>query len=189
MVKLTKIYTKIGDQGQTQLTGGNTIAKTSSCIQLIGSIDELNSHLGVACSLLPNDSTLKPLNSLLLCRQQELFNLGADISIPNNIKHKDMPHITTANISALEADMDKWLTALPNLASFILPGGHPCAAALHVTRGVCRRAERDYWLYQDHTTDNTDINGCYLNRLSDWLFVLARRVNQLLSITDTLWQP
>lgn len=189
MVKLTKIYTKTGDHGQTQLTGGVSIAKTASCIQLMGSIDELNAHLGVFRTHITNHTILQHLDATCQRQQQALFNLGADISIPNDIKQPGMPHISAGDIEHLEAEMDQWLIDLPSLNSFILPGGHPGAAALHVARTVCRRAERDYWLHHTNTTERNDLNGRYLNRLSDWLFVLARTVNHLTLVKEPLWEP
>src|ERR671911_2669962 len=169
-VRLTRIYTGGGDRGETSLGDGSRVSKLDCRIAAFGSIDELNSLIGVVLAgELPDE-----LRSVLERVQNELFDVGADVSVPFGVG--DRLRITQAQIDALEADCDRFNADLPELKSFVLPGGSELAARLHVARATCRRAERDVL----DAAERVDINPlviAYLNRLSDLLFILARTAN------------
>jgi cob(I)alamin adenosyltransferase len=177
-----KIYTKTGDKGDTSLFGGKRVAKSSLRIEAYGTVDELNSHLGFARALVPP----KEIDEELLRLQIELFTLGADLATPLAETTLHIARIDETNVARLESVIDKLDEQLPSLKKFILPSGTPVAAQLHITRTVCRRAERA-----------VDVLGrqeplgalplMYLNRLADLLFVLARYVNHLADVPETPW--
>ena len=188
MVKLTKIYTRTGDQGLTHIAGGHRVAKTSLRIRAMGDIDELNSWFGKICYELKTSNQSADALQLSLDVQQQLFNLGAELAILNEDKRDDSPAISQANIDSLEQQLDLMNAGLPTLTSFILPGGNELSTTLHITRAVCRRAERS--LFALHTEEPLRPEAIsYINRLSDWLFVLARFICQQDEISETLWQP
>ena len=169
-VRLTRIYTGGGDRGETSLGDGTRVPKLDCRIAAFGAVDELNSHIGLALAAdLPDE-----LREVLTRVQNELFDLGADLSVPFGVT--DRLRISDAQISALEHDCDRFNAELPDLTSFVLPGGSEVAARLHVARAVCRRAEREAL----EAAEQIDINQLalvYLNRLSDLLFILARTAN------------
>jgi cob(I)alamin adenosyltransferase len=178
-VRLTRIYTRAGDQGETSLGDGSRVSKLDCRIAAFGTVDEVNSLLGLALAAQPPAEMAAVLERV----QNELFDVGADISVPFGIA--DRLRITQAQIDALEADCDGFNADLPELKSFVLPGGSELAARLHVARATCRRAERDVL----DAAERVDINPlviAYLNRLSDLLFILARASNPG---TETLWKP
>ena len=162
---MSKIYTKTGDQGITGLYGGERVSKTDPRIIVNGEIDELNAHIGMLCGLLPDSINLP----LLVTTQENLFNLGANLDLTDNA------------ITELEQSIDAMTASLPELKHFILPSGHPAANAAHIARTVCRRAER--------AMVASGKSSPYLNRLSDWLFTLARYINVKTGHTETLWLP
>jgi len=172
-----KIYTKTGDDGTTGLLGGGRVEKSNARIAANGSIDELNCQLGIAAALAPSAGVAAAILSL----QQLLFELGADISGPGN-------RITPEDIRKVEEKIDAATEQLPPLTAFILPGGHPVAAQLHLARAVCRRAERDACRLAEQTAVNS-LTLALLNRLSDYLFVLARLENHLTGTQETRWLP
>jgi cob(I)alamin adenosyltransferase len=179
MVNLTRIYTRLGDDGQTHLGDMSRVPKTHPRIEAYGTVDELNSQLGVALAL----PDLPPGHAELLRRvQNDLFDLGADLSVPQG-GDKERLRVVPAQTEWLERACDEINATLRPLKSFVLPGGTPAAAQLHVCRTVCRRAER-------RTIDCGDEVGreCvrYLNRLSDLLFILARAAN---GGEEPLWEP
>lgn len=177
--RLSKIYTRTGDDGTTGLGDGARIAKNSARIAAIGDIDELNSQLGVvlAAAHLP-----APFHPLLTAIQHELFELGGELSIPGYTR------ITDAMVLRLEHMLDTLNEPLPPLKEFILPGGSEAAARCHVARAVCRRAERGLvTLAQTETVSPAALH--YLNRLSDLLFVMCRAINRALEQPDVLWSP
>jgi len=179
-----KIYTKTGDQGQTGLFGGPRVAKDSPRIEAYGSVDELNAVLGVARAAGVPAAFDAPLARV----QNQLFDLGAELAAPDPAKFA-LAGVTDECIAALEQEIDAWEATLPPLRQFILPGGAPAAAHLHVARTVCRRAERRVITLAAIETEHVAPRAIiYLNRLSDWLFVLARAVNQSVGINDTPWQ-
>ncbi|MEZ4410207.1 MAG: cob(I)yrinic acid a,c-diamide adenosyltransferase [Polyangiales bacterium] len=180
-----KIYTKTGDQGDTGLFGGARVSKASARVDAYGTVDELNSVVGVARA-----TGLDPSIDAVLTRvQSELFVLGAELStVPGKEDKLGIALLTAAHAEALERDIDAAEEGLPALKSFVLPGGTPAAAALHHARTVCRRAERAMvGLGQSEPVRHEVV--VYLNRLSDLCFVLARRANHLAGVADVPWQP
>jgi cob(I)alamin adenosyltransferase len=179
-VRLTRIYTGGGDRGETSLGDGTRVPKLDCRIAAFGAVDELNSHIGLALAAdLPSD-----MREVLTRVQNELFDLGADLSVPFGVT--DRLRISDAQISALEQDCDRFNAELPDLTSFVLPGGSEVAARLHVARAVCRRAEREAL----EAAEQMEINQLalvYLNRLSDLLFILARTANA--GGPEPLWKP
>lgn len=175
-----KIYTKTGDSGETGLFGGPRVRKDSPRIEAFGSVDELNAFLGLART----ETLPASIDGLLARVQNELFDLGAGLATPDG---RHAVAIQPGQILALEAAIDQFEAGLPPLRQFILPGGSRGAAALHMARTVCRRAERR--LVALAACEN--IPGeplIYLNRLGDLLFVLARAANQAASMPDVPWQ-
>ena len=178
-----KIYTKTGDDGTTGLFGGGRVPKTSPRIEAYGTVDELNSCIGLARS-----SSHGEFGDLLQRIQQELFVLGGDLATPLSTRSDyPVPRIGQVEIRALELAIDEHDAALPTLKRFIMPGGNPLAAHLHHARTVCRRAERCV-IALAAEEEITPTNVIYLNRLSDLLFVLARRANQLAGVSDVEWE-
>lgn len=176
-----KIYTKKGDQGNTSLFGGQTVKKDHFRIQAYGTVDELNSFLGVVLSFEPTNSIIPIIQRI----QNELFILGADLATPAE-KQTHVLRIEEKHIHQLEADIDFFDAQLPQLTSFILPGGTKAASFMHVCRTVCRRAERLTLnaVEQDEANAQTLI---YLNRLSDLFFVLSRFENASTNTAETKW--
>jgi cob(I)alamin adenosyltransferase len=181
--RLTKIYTRTGDDGTTALGSGGRLSKDALRVDCYGTVDELNSALGAARA-----AGLPPAFDEPLARiQNELFHLGADLCVPEPEKAAHpVPRIEQRHVAALEALMDAWAERLPPLDNFVLPGGAPGAAALHLARTVCRRAERLLVaLARAEPVGAWTIP--YLNRLSDALFVLARAANREAGVPDVLW--
>ncbi|SEL56194.1 cob(I)yrinic acid a,c-diamide adenosyltransferase [Nitrosovibrio tenuis] len=176
--RLTKVYTRTGDDGTTGLGDGSRTHKDSPRIEAIGTVDELNSHLGVLLAEdLEKDVRLKLENI-----QHDLFDLGGDLSIPGRVT------LAKTQVARLEKDLDEYNSTLEALKEFILPGGARAAALCHVARSVSRRAERCVVaLYRNETTMPMHIH--YLNRLSDFLFVLSRIINRQQNAAEVLWQP
>ncbi len=187
------IYTRTGDRGKTGLFSGERVAKDELSIEAYGSVDELNSILGVLITMLPPES--QDLIDTLRDVQADLFTLGAWLSVtPGSPVANQLQAFEEARVDELEAHVDTLQAALPALNSFILPGGHPSAAWTHVARSVCRRAERQVvHLYgRDQEAYATDVYRTilrYLNRLSDYLFVLARYGNFIQGVEDIAWAP
>jgi len=178
-----KIYTKTGDTGQTSLVGGTRISKDHKRIETYGTVDELNAFVGVLNDQL-NDQEIK--NNLLRI-QNKLFVLGSLIANDES-KKVVLPELKEDEILFLEEEMDKMDELLPDLKSFILPGGHPQVSASHVCRVVCRRAERQLIGLGKEVEINA-IYIKYLNRLSDYFFVLSRRLSQINGVEEILWKP
>jgi cob(I)alamin adenosyltransferase len=179
-VRLTRIYTRSGDSGETSLGDGSRVSKLDGRIVAFGTVDELNSLLGV---VLAGDVPAE-IRPVLERVQNELFDVGADISVPFGIP--DRLRVVQSQIDALEADCDRFNADLPELRSFVLPGGGEAAARLHVARTVCRRAERDALAAAEQAELNPLV-PVYLNRLSDLLFILARTANS--GADEPLWKP
>ncbi len=182
-----RIYTKTGDDGTTGLFGGERVSKDSIRIESYGTVDELNSAIGLARSLGPPPEH----DPLLGTIQEQLFVLGADLATPRSqeLKKSSLPRVTTAEIVCLERAIDALEDTLPPLKTFILPGGSPCGSALHLARTVCRRAERHVVTLHGIEPEIGDLPTQYLNRLSDLLFVLARAVNHDLGAAEHPWTP
>lgn len=180
----TKIYTKTGDDGTTGLFGGERVRKDSTRIEAYGTVDELNSAVGMAASVAPD-----ALRTLLKDLQVSLFVLGADLATPleQKITYK-IPRIIEGDVKTLEGLIDQHTTQLEPLKNFILPGGTQCAANLHLARTICRRAERLLVTLRDEQ-EIGDHDLVFLNRLSDLLFTLARRANQIEGVGDVEWVP
>lgn len=179
-----KIYTKSGDSGETGLFGGQRVPKYDPRIEAYGTVDEANAVLGLAAARCQD----LELRALIERVQAELFGVGADLATPADADSGYVMRVGQANIERLEAEIDVWEESLPPLKNFILPGGSEVGAILHIARTVCRRSERAVVELSEQATINPNIQR-YLNRLSDWLFVLARLVNQRRGVTETSWQP
>jgi cob(I)alamin adenosyltransferase len=175
-----KIYTKTGDAGETGLFGGGRVPKDDPRVRAYGDIDELNATLGFGVALEPADFELATLQTI----QRALFSIGAELATPNPAKLRAA--VSADQVSALEQAIDKYEATLAPLKNFILPGGTPKAAAFHLARTTCRRAERSVvTLSRDQQINPVIIH--YLNRLSDLLFVLARAVNQQAGRSEIVW--
>lgn len=198
MVYISKVYTKAGDGGQTMLASGEKVSKDHQRIRAYGDIDELNATVGMVRVELGRepkregaDVFLQELDAQLGRIQQELFNLGAELAYPEPDEPTDMPRLSLRpeHIEQLETNIDAWNTALQPLRSFILPGGGPVAAACHVCRTVCRRAEREVVTLAGAGEQVSEVALRYVNRLSDYFFVLSRAVADRLGYAETLWVP
>ena len=190
MVYLNRIYTKSGDGGETSLGDGSRVSKTHPRIIAYGSVDELNSVLGLALSVgIPNPWDSANPRDWLRQVQNDLFDVGADlcVPVPGSPPEKQPLRITPEHVSTLEAWIDAANEGMQPLESFILPGGSPAAAHLHHARTVCRRVEITVWQLAEKEQINPQI-AVYLNRLSDLLFVLARVCNDN-GENDVLWVP
>jgi cob(I)alamin adenosyltransferase len=181
--RLTKIYTRTGDDGTTALGFGTRIAKDALRVDCYGTVDELNAALGVAAAI----PAPEELRADLARIQNDLFHLGSDLCVTEAEKaSRPLPRIEQRHVQFLEERIDHWNELLPPLANFILPGGSAAAAALHVARTVCRRAERLLVaLARQESVGEWTVP--YLNRLSDALFVLARAANRLAGVDEPLW--
>jgi cob(I)alamin adenosyltransferase len=181
-VRLTKIYTRGGDAGQTSLGDGSRVSKLDLRLEAFGTVDELNASLGVVLAGEVPDE-LRPVLERV---QNELFDVGADLSVP--MGREGRLRVAQSQVDRLERDCDHFNAELPELRSFVLPGGTPTAAGLHVARTICRRAERETLrASQEHELD--PLTAIYLNRLSDLLFVLARAANVGAGRDEPLWRP
>ena len=179
-----KIYTKTGDGGGTSLLGGGRIGKDALRIETYGTVDELSCVVGLCRSM----NTYPEIDSALGQIQQDLFTLGADLATPENAQVNNVNRIEDVHITRLEQTIDAIDSTLPQLQNFILPGGNTVAAAIQLARAVCRRAERlAVRLQREEQIGHRPV--VYLNRLSDLLFVLARKVNLLSSAGEIQWKP
>jgi cob(I)alamin adenosyltransferase len=186
MVFLSRIYTKSGDGGETGLGDGSRVSKTDPRIAAIGDVDELNATIGLVIAMGPGSES-----DLLRSIQNDLFDLGADLCVPESPSQSGVLRITKSQYERLEREIDRLNEGLEPLHSFVLPGGSVASAWLHLARTVCRRAERSVV----HLVQNSDGPAgkhlgtlIYLNRLSDLLFVLARTANEG-GKADVLWVP
>ena len=178
-----KIYTKTGDEGETGLFGGERVRKDSARIEAYGAVDELNSILGVVRALRPPREIDRSLGRV----QNTLFELGADLATRNAGKRKLVPRIRPGRITELERAIDRIQKIVPPLKAFVLPGGNLAGAFLHYSRTVCRRAEVLTVRLSNAENVNRDAR-VYLNRLSDFLFVLARYANYLEGLEEVKWR-
>ena len=181
-VNLTRIYTRLGDGGETHLGDMSRVPKTHGLIEAYGTVDELNAQLGVALAL---GGVPESIAGWLARIQNDLFDVGADICVPHG-EDRERLRLSAEQTAWLEGVCDEVNAELPNLKSFVLPGGTPLAAQLHVCRTVCRRAERRTIACGDAVSAE-----CvrYLNRLSDLLFILSRAANVGAGESEPLWQP
>lgn len=183
MPRITKVYTRGGDDGTTSLGGGRRVKKHSLRVEAYGTVDELNSVIGAALACNLEASLAQTLRGI----QNDLFHLGSDLCLGEEDKEKTkLPRIEQRHVDALETLLDRLTSELGPLANFILPGGSPGAAQLHVARTVCRRAERVLVALSEQESVGP-FTLVYLNRLSDALFVMARRENQFRGLTEAFW--
>ena len=182
-VRLTRIYTRAGDRGETSLGDGSRVPKLDCRIGAFGTVDELNSAIGV---VLADGSLAERLREPLARVQNDLFDVGADLSVPFGIG--DRLRVEQTHVERLEELCDELNADLPMLKSFVLPGGTEVAARLHVARTTCRRAERDA-LIADGENGINPLVLAYLNRLSDFLFIAARWANKDAGSDEPLWKP
>jgi cob(I)alamin adenosyltransferase len=184
-VHLTRIYTRAGDTGTTRLGNNEKIAKTDPRIAAYADVDECNAAIGVVLAL---GQLSEELRTLLATVQNDLFDVGADLATPVEAEPAYPPlRVTEEYVTRLEGWCDEYNERLATLDSFILPGGTPAAALLHLARTVARRAERSAWALVTHDSERTSVLPAkYLNRLSDLLFILARTANP---DGDVLWVP
>lgn len=181
-----KIYTKGGDKGKTSLIGGVRVGKSHPRLHAYGTVDELNSVLGLVSFEVSQNPELHSLLHSITRIQNELFNLGSLLACSNKKLLKKLPPILPEHVLALEAEIDKMTSHLPELREFILPGGSLASSYFHLGRTICRRGER---YVSALTSKNSELTPCliYLNRLSDYLFVAARYSNNQLKIKDRTW--
>jgi cob(I)alamin adenosyltransferase len=180
-VNLTRIYTRLGDAGETHLGDMSRVPKTHARIEAYGDVDELNAHIGVTLNV--GDTLPAQYAEWLRHVQNDLFDVGADLSVPDSEESRERLRVRPEQTAWLEERCDEVNADLPKLRSFLLPGGTPAAAQLHVCRTVCRRAERRALLVGDANPEVVR----YLNRLSDLLFILSRGANA--GGDEPLWEP
>jgi cob(I)alamin adenosyltransferase len=179
-----KIYTKTGDQGTTSLFGGKRVSKADHRIETYGTVDELNSWIGVV----RDQEASKYFRDVLVIIQEKLFTVGSMLATePGNTKVK-IPLLSEEDVTLLETEIDKMESALEPMKNFILPGGHQSVSFCHVARTVCRRAER-HTIALHHSEQLDPLIIKYLNRLSDFLFVLSRKLAANLNAPETPWKP
>lgn len=180
----TKIYTKTGDKGQTSLIGGTRIPKFDIRIEAYGSVDELNSFIGLVRDQPVDEHT----RSILIETQDRLFTIGSLLAADPQKNKMQLPQVSEEDILLLEKEIDAMNAVLPEMKSFVLPGGHTTVSFCHVARCVCRRAERSVLKLNEREPVNELIYK-YLNRLSDYLFVLSRKMTHDLRVSETPWKP
>ena|SRR3989344_4023137 len=179
-----KIYTKTGDKGQTSLIGGTRVPKHHIRIESYGTVDELNSYIG----LIRDQQIDEHSKSILIEIQDRLFTIGSSLaSDPEKSKMK-IPDLKESDVELLEKEMDEMDKTLPEMKSFVLPGGHTTVSYCHLARCVCRRAER-LTIHLSEDSFVSDLVIKYLNRLSDYLFVLSRKLSQDLNAKEIPWKP
>ena len=185
-VMAIKIYTKTGDLGKTSLIGGTKVPKSNIRIEAYGTIDELNSYIGLTSDHLSHEHSKAILKEI----QDRLFTIGSSLACdPEKEPLMKIPDLKESDIELLEKEIDEMNAELPPMRSFILPGGHIAISTAHVTRCVCRRAERLCVNMQENDLFVDPLVIKYLNRLSDHLFVLARYIGHLLEVEDIPWKP
>jgi cob(I)alamin adenosyltransferase len=182
----SKIYTKTGDNGTTSLIGGTKVLKSDLRIEAYGTVDELNSYIGLCRDLANDDSSKKTLKEI----QDRLFTIGSSLACdPEKEPKMKIPDLKEEDIHMLEIEIDKMSNSLPEMKHFILPGGHPTISHIHIARCVCRRTERNCVRLQNETHEEDLLIIKYLNRLGDYLFILARHFSQLLNAEEIQWKP
>jgi cob(I)alamin adenosyltransferase len=181
-----KIYTKTGDLGKTSLIGGTKVPKNNIRIESYGTVDELNSFIGLTA----DQVTQQPVKDILKEIQDRLFTIGSSLACdPDKEPKLKIPDLKESDITLLEHEIDKMNEELEEMKSFILPGGHVAISTAHITRCVCRRAERICVNMMENDLFVDPLVIKYLNRLSDYLFVLARYIGHLLGVQDIPWKP
>ena len=178
-----KIYTKTGDKGLTSLIGGTRVPKSSLRIECYGTVDELNAHIGLVRDQDVNAARWPLLKEI----QDRLFTIGSALAADPEKSKMKLPDLHEADVTLLEDEMDRLNLDLPELRAFILPGGHPAVSHAHVARCVCRRAER-LVIHLGEESFVAELVAIYLNRLSDFLFVLSRAMAHELGVEEVTWQ-
>jgi cob(I)alamin adenosyltransferase len=185
-MRINRVYTKAGDKGETSLIGGDRARKDAPRIECYGTVDEVNATLGLIATALEKSPASAELAPIIARVQNELFNLGAELATPDPARVAKSPKVEERHITALEADIDRLNDGLPELTSFVLPGGGAVSAFCHLARTVCRRAERlVVALAAQETVRGETVR--YLNRLSDALFVFGRYAAQKDNCAEPLW--
>ncbi|HEY9364621.1 MAG TPA: cob(I)yrinic acid a,c-diamide adenosyltransferase [Chitinophagaceae bacterium] len=180
-----KIYTKTGDKGTTSLIGGTKVSKADLRIEAYGTVDELNSYIGLCRDILTDEKCRETLQEI----QDRLFTMGSALACdPVKEPKMRLPDLQPADIELLEHEIDRMDKSLPVMKNFILPGGHHSISTLHIARCVCRRAERCCVRLEQESQEVEPIIIQYLNRLSDYLFMLARYTGQLLGVSEIAWK-
>jgi len=180
-----KIYTRTGDKGTTSLIGGTKVLKSDLRIEAYGTVDELNSYVGLCRDLIADETSKTTLGEI----QDRLFTIGSSLACdPGKETKMRIPDLKEEDISFLEREIDRMNEVLPEMKNFILPGGHPAVSHIHIARCVCRRAERCCVRLQDNN-EHALLIIKYLNRLSDHLFILARYAAHLLNAAEIPWKP
>jgi cob(I)alamin adenosyltransferase len=190
-IRLSKIYTKIGDKGSTQLATGERVSKSNVRIEAYGTVDELNSVVGMLRDTIQaaNVATVDCSDILLMIAkiQNELFDVGGELSVPSEVLNTALQQVVQhADIERLEMEMDAFNERLPPLINFVLPGGHIVNSTAHLARTVCRRAERAVVRMSEEIPVRSEAK-IYLNRLSDWFFVLSRELSRRHGVEEVIW--
>lgn len=185
-----KIYTKTGDEGETGLVGGERVSKTDKRIDLYGEVDELNSRIGIVTSYLSKDEILLRSHDFLKKIQNNLFNLGSNLACEESQRQVyKLPQIDISMISLMEIEIDFMEENLSELKNFILPGGSLASAHTHLCRTSCRRVERLLWDFHLTTKEELPLySAIFLNRLSDYFFVLSRYLNKFYKVQENQWE-
>lgn len=186
-MKKSMLYTRTGDRGTTALVGGSRVAKNSPRVNAYGCVDELNAHLGVVRAMAVNNPQATTDASVLTQAMCTMFSIGAYLATPEDSAYLNPDGITDADIEALERAIDRLDSEVPAQRSFILPGGTLEAARTHLARTVCRRAEREVLTFADTGATVDERVMRYLNRLSDYLYILARAFNHWQGVADVPW--
>src|SRR5690606_774491 len=189
MVRINRVYTKAGDQGKTSLIGGEKVSKSAPRVECYGAIDELNAALGLVRTSLAGSAAGPELSPIVARMQNELFNLGAGLATPDPERRARMPVIEPRHVAALEEEIDRLNEQLPDLTSFVLPGGGWTSSYLHLARTSRRRAARRVVRPAESGESIGAEDIRYLNRLSDALFVLGRHAARAEGQDEPLWQP
>jgi cob(I)alamin adenosyltransferase len=185
-IRLSKIYTKVGDKGTTLLATGQRVSKSHVRIEAYGSVDELNAVVGLLNDDL-DESIFSEIKSSLLKIQNELFDVGGELSVPVDVLDTSKQQVIQQEaIARLEREMDEFNLKLPPLENFVLPGGHRANSLAHLCRTVCRRSERAVVRMSEQEAVRDEVR-IYLNRLSDWFFVLSREISRRLNVGEVLW--
>lgn len=183
-MKITKVYTKTGDKGETSIIGGIRVKKSCERLEAYGTVDELSSHLGLLASMLPDGED----KDLIIRIQNNLFNVCSNLATDQSqTPLYDSARLPDGEIEVLEQEVDKIMNLLPERQGFILPGGTQAAAQAHVCRTVCRRAERRIVTLSEVAQISPETQQ-YINRLSDYLFVLAKKINFNAGVSEIIWQ-
>lgn len=188
-MRIDKVYTKVGDGGQTSLIGGERVSKANPRIEAYGTVDEINATLGLVRTALEASAAGEHLIPIIHRIQNELFNLGAELATPDPERRARLPRVEARHVDALERDIDALNDDLPALRSFVLPGGGAASAAFHLARTVCRRGERLVVGMVAAGEDVGELAVTYLNRLSDALFVFGRWAALKDGRPEPLWEP